>query len=56
MSNDINIRIQVIDTRVSQLERINDEWTAKHGCPNEGIYNLIQTLMDERDELIRKRK
>ena len=56
MNNDVDIRIQVIDTRVSQLERINSEWAAKHGCQNEGIYNLIQTLMDERDELIRKRK
>lgn len=47
----IQTRIHHIDSRVKQLERINDEYSAKHGIMNYGIYNKIQNLMDERDRL-----
>ena len=44
-------KIRSIDERVKKLEKTNDNYAAKHGCYNEGIYNLIQNLMDERDQL-----
>ena len=52
--NNVEARIKQIDSRVSKLEKINDEWMAKHGEMNNGIYTLIQSLMDEREELKRK--
>ena len=47
----IQTRIHHIDSRVKQLERINDEYSTKHGIMNYGIYNKIQNLMNERDRL-----
>lgn len=47
----IQTRIRHIDSRVKQLEKINDEYSAKHGIMNYGVYNKIQNLMDERDRL-----
>ena len=47
----IQTRIHHIDSRVKQLEKINDEYSVKHGIMNYGIYNKIQNLMNERDRL-----
>lgn len=46
-------KIRSIDKRVKKLEKTNDKYAAKHGHYNDGIYNLIQNLMDERDQLRR---
>jgi len=47
----ISNRLSQIDYRVSQLERTS----SMHPDHSEGVYNLIQKLMDERDELVAKR-
>lgn len=49
-------KIRSIDERVKKLEKTNDNYAAKYGHYNEGIYNLIQDLMDERDQLRRNIK
>ena len=48
---EIELKIRAIDERVKRLENTNDNYIAKHGCYNDGIYQLIQNLMDQRDEL-----
>lgn len=47
----IDIEIKSIDSRVLHLEKINDEYAARNGIINSGIYDQIQKLMDRRDEL-----
>lgn len=47
----IDIEIKSIDSRVLRLEKINDEYAARNGIINGGIYDQIQKLMDRRDEL-----
>ena len=47
----IELRIKSIDSRVSALERIADIWMSKHGSINQGVFDQIQKLMDEREEL-----
>ena len=51
MSNNRELELKAIDNRVSRLEKINDEWMAKYGEMNRGIYNLIQDLMDKREKI-----
>lgn len=48
---EIELKIRAIDERVARLEKTNDNYIANHGCYNDGIYQLIQNLMDQRDEL-----
>ena len=48
---EIELKIKEIDNRVSRLEKTNDSYILKYGCYNDGIYQLIQNLMDQRDEL-----
>ena len=50
MSNN-ELTIQAIDSRVRRLEATNDSYIARYGRPNEGIMELINKLMDEREEL-----
>ena len=47
----IQDKIKRIDTRVAALERISDIWTAKHGSMNQGVFDQIHKLMDEREAL-----
>lgn len=49
--NEKTLRKQQIDSRVKILEKINDDWIAKHGESNDGIMTLINDLMDERETL-----
>ena len=52
--DDIELKIRAIDERVKRLEKTNDNYITKHGCYSDGIYQLIQNLMDQRDELRRQ--
>lgn len=47
----IQEKIKRIDRRVTALEKIADIWMSKHGSMNQGIFDQIQKLMDERDVL-----
>ena len=47
----IELRIKSIDSKVSALERIADIWMSKHGSMNQGVFDQIQKLMDEREAL-----
>ena len=47
----IEERIKSIDSRVSELERIADIWMSKHGSMNQGVFDQIHKLMDEREAL-----
>ena len=46
------MRKKQIDSRVSRLEKINDDWVSRHGEENSGIMQLINELMDERETLM----
>ena len=46
------MRKKQIDSRVSRLEKINDDWISRHGEENSGIMQLINELMDERETLM----
>ena len=46
--------IKAIDSRVKRLEKIQDEWMAKNGTMNSGIYDMIQRLMNQRDSMFQK--
>lgn len=48
---EIELKIRAIDERVARLEKTNDNYIARYGCYNDGIYQLIKDLMDQRDEL-----
>jgi hypothetical protein len=48
---EVELKIRAIDERVVRLEKTNDNYVATHGCYNDGIYQLIQDLMEKRDEL-----
>lgn len=48
----IDLQLQSIDNRVKRLERINDDWMARNGEINPGVYEQIQELMDQRDFLV----
>lgn len=48
---EIELKIRAIDERVKKLEKTNDNYIARYGSYNDGIYKLIQNLMDQRDEL-----
>ena len=45
------MRKKQIDSRVSRLEKINDDWISRHGEENSGIMQLINELMNERETL-----
>ena len=47
----IQEKIKRIDRRVTALEKIADIWMSKHGSLNQGIFDQIQKLMDEREAL-----
>ena len=47
----IKQRMIAIDARVATLEKCNDRHMARFGESNYAIYNSIQELMDERDQL-----
>ena len=46
--------IRAIDSRVKRLEKIQDEWMAKNGNMNSGIYDVIQRVMNQRDCMFQK--
>ena len=46
------MRKKQIDSRVSRLEKINDDWISRNGEENSGIMQLINELMDERETLM----
>lgn len=48
---ELDMRLEAIDNRVRYLEITAD----KHPDASGGIYDLIQKLMDERDELFKKK-
>lgn len=50
MSNN-ELTIQAIDSRIGRLEATNDSYMVRYGKPNDGIMELINELMDERDKL-----
>ena len=49
--DEIESKIRAIDDRIKKLEKTNDNYIERYGCYNDGIYQLIQNLMDQRDEL-----
>lgn len=53
---DINLRLKQIDSRVASIEKIQDAYTASHGEMNNGLYEKVQDLMDERERLFRQRQ
>lgn len=46
---DLELRIRAIDSRVKNLEKVNDSYMASKGEVNNGILDLINNLMDQRD-------
>ena len=51
----IEARMRAIDERVATLEKCNDRHIARFGEYNYALYNSIQELMDERDELFKRK-
>ena len=52
----INSQIQSLQYRIDRNEKLQSEYEAKHGESNEGLYALHDKMVDEMQELCRKRR